>query len=74
MVGFVGPGIGPNAELATELHQPAPAAQQEPASSSSGPALPMPTQNLQNEQLDAPMELGAQGRRERKGAQGSAAK
>ena len=29
---------------------------------------PMPTQNLQKEQMDSPMELGAQKRRERKGA------
>ena len=41
----------------------APAAQQEPASSSSGPAAPVPTQNLQNEQMDSPMELGAQEQR-----------
>ena len=40
----VGAGIGPIAEPATEPQQPAPAAQQEPASSSSGPAVPMPTQ------------------------------
>ena len=47
----VGAGVGPIAEPATEPQQPAPAAQQEPASSSSGPVVPMPTQNLQNEQL-----------------------
>ena len=49
----------------------APAAQQEPASSSSGPAAPMPTQNFQNEQIDSPMELGPQERGERKGARPS---
>ena len=68
--GPVGAGVGPIAELAIEP-QPAPAAQQEPASSSSGPALPMPTQNLQNEQLDSPMEMVAQERRERKGTRPS---
>ena len=64
----VGAGIGPIAEPATEPRQPPPAEQLEPASSSSGPAVPMPTQNLQKEQLDSPTELGAQERRERKGA------
>ena len=49
----------------------APEAQQEPASSSSGPAAPMPIQNFQNEQMDSPMELGPQERRERKGARPS---
>ena len=39
-----------------ESQESAPAAQQEPASSSSGPAAPMPTQNLQNEQMDSPMD------------------
>ena len=56
---------------ATESHEPAPAAQQEPASPPSGPAAPMPTQNLQNERMDSPMELGEQERRERKGARPS---
>ena len=69
--GPVGTGVGPIIEPATESQEPAPVAQQEPASSSSGPAAPMPTQNLQNEQKDSPMELGAQERRERKGAQPS---
>ena len=67
----VGAGAGPIAEPATESQEPAPAAQQEPASSSSGLAAPMPTQNLQNEQMDSTMELGAQERRERKGARPS---
>ena len=69
--GPVGAGVGPIAEPATESQEPVPAAQQEPASSSSALAAPMPTQNLQNEQLDSPMELGAQERRERKGARPS---
>ena len=49
----------------------APVAQQVPASSSSGPAAPMPTQNFQNEQMDSPVELGPTERRERKGARPS---
>ena len=52
-------------------NESAPVVQQEPASSSSGPAAPMPTQNLQNEQMESPMELGAQERLERKGARPS---
>ena len=63
--------VGPITEPATESQESAPAAQQEPASSSSGPAAPMPAQNLQNEQMDSPMELGPQERRERKGARPS---
>ena len=66
-----GTPVGPIAEPTTESQVPAPIAQQEPASSSSGPAAPMPTQNLQNEQMDSPMELGPQERRERKGARPS---
>ena len=65
--GPVGAAVGQIA--GTEPQQPPPAAQ--PASSSSGLAAPMPAQNLQNEQMDSPMELGAQERRERKGAQPS---
>ena len=63
--------VGPIIEPATESQESASVAQQEPASSSFGPAAPMPTQNLQNEQMDSPMELGAQERRERKGARPS---
>ena len=63
--------VGPITEPATESQESAPAAQQEPASSSSGPTAPMPTQNFQNEQMDSPMELGPQERRERKGARPS---
>ena len=43
----VGTPVGPISEPTSESHEPAPAAQQEPASSSSRPAAPMPTQNLQ---------------------------
>ena len=63
--------VGTIPELATESQEPAPAAQQEPASSSSGLAAPMPTRILQNEQMDSPMDLGPQERRERKGARPS---
>ena len=65
----VGTPVGPNTEPATESHEPAPAAQQEPASSSSGPAAPMAAQHYRNEQMDSPM--GPQERRERKGARPS---
>ena len=63
--------VGLDTPPATESQEPARAAQQEPASSSSGPAAPIPTQNLQHEQMDSPMELGPQERRERKGARPS---
>ena len=52
--------FGPITEPATESQESAPAAQQEPASSSSGLAAPMPAQNLQNEQMDSAVELGPQ--------------
>ena len=65
-----GAGVGPIAEPATEPQQPAPAAQQEPASSSSGLAAPMPTQL--SEQADGFTDgVGPQERRERKGARPS---
>ena len=67
----VGTPVGPITEPTSESHEPAPAAQQEPASSSSSPAASMPTQNLQSEQMDSPMELGPQERTERKGARPS---
>ena len=60
--------VGPILEPATESQDSAPVALQEPASSSSGLAAQMPAQNLQNEQMDSPMELEAQ---ERKGARPS---
>ena len=50
--------VGPITEPAIKSQESAPVAQQEPASSSSGPAAPMPTQNLENEQMDSPMEMG----------------
>ena len=69
--GPVEASVGPITEPATKSQESAPAAQQEPTSSSSGPAAPMPTQDLQNEQMDLSMELGAQERRERRGARPS---
>ena len=68
--GPVGAGVGPITEPATESQEPAPAARQEPASSSSRLASPMPTQHLQNEQMDSQLELAAQERRERKRRRG----
>ena len=50
--------VRPITEPATESQESSPAAQQEPASSSSGLAAPMPAHNFQNEQTDSPMELG----------------
>ena len=47
--GPVGTGVGSIIESATESQEPAPVAQQESASSSSGLAASMPTQNLQND-------------------------
>ena len=63
--------VGPITEPATESQESAPAAQQEPASSTTGPAVPMPAQSSQNEQPDSPMEMGAQERRSRQGARPS---
>ena len=57
--------VGPITELATESQESAPAARP------SCPAAPMRTQNFENEQMDSPMELGPQERRERKGARPS---
>ena len=67
----VGTPVGPITEPTSESQEAAPAAQQEPATSSSRPAAPMPTQNLQNEQMDSPMELGPQEHRKREGARPS---
>ena len=69
--GSVGVGIGPIAEPTVESQEPASTVQQEPASSSSDIAPPMPTQNLQDERMDSPMELDAQECRESKGARPS---
>ena len=63
----VGAGIGSIAKMTVELQQPTVVMQQEPSpSSSSSPAAPMQevTQNIQNEQMDSPMEMGAQEHRE----------
>ena len=56
--------------MTVELQQPTGVMQQKPSSSpSSGPTAPMqePTQNILNEQMDSPMEMGAQERREQRG-------
>ena len=58
--------------MTSELQQPTAVMQQEPSSSpSSGPTTPMqePTQNIQNKQMDSPMEMGAQEHREQRGVQ-----
>ena len=54
--------------MTVELQQPTAVMQQEPSSSSSSPTAPMqePTQNIQNEQMESPMEMGAQEHRERR--------
>ena len=55
--------------MTVELQQPTAVMQQEPSSSSSSPTAPMqePTQNIQNEQMDSPMEMGAQEHTEQRG-------
>ena len=66
----VGAGIGSIAKMTVDLQQPTAVMQQEPTSSpSSSPPAPMqePTQNIQNEQMDSPMEMGAQEHREQRG-------
>ena len=66
----VGAGIGSIAKMTVALQQPTAVMQQEPSSSpSSGPTTPMqePTQNIQNEQMDSLMEMGAQEHREQRG-------
>ena len=67
----VGTRVEPITESDSKSHEPAPTTQQESASSSSDPAASMPTQNLQNEQMDSTTELGPQERRERQGARPS---
>ena len=65
----VGAGIGSIAKMTVELQQPAAVMQQETSSSSSStPTAPMqePTQNIQNEQMDSLMEMGAQEHREQR--------
>ena len=63
----VGAGFGSIAKMTVELQQPTAVMQQEPSPSSS-PTAPMqePTQNIQNEQMDSPMEMGAQEHREQR--------
>ena len=63
----VGAGVGSIAKMTVELQQPTVVMQQEPSPSSS-PTAPMqePTQNVQNEQMDSPMEMGAQEHREQR--------
>ena len=59
----VGAGVGSIAKMTVELQQPTAVMQQEPSTSPSfSPTAPMqePTQNVQNEQIDSPMEMGAQ--------------
>ena len=68
----VGAEIGSIAKMTVELRQPTAVMQQEPSPSSSfSPTALMqePTQNIQNEQMDSPMEMGAQEHREQKGVQ-----
>ena len=59
----VGAGVGSIAKMTVELQQPTVVMQQEPSTSPSfSLTAPMqePTQNVQNEQMDSPMEMGAQ--------------
>ena len=65
-----GAGIGSIAKMTVELQQPTAVMQQKPSSSSS-PTAPMqePTQNILNEQMDSPMDMGAQERREQRKVQ-----
>ena len=65
----VGAGIGSIAKRTVELQQPTAVMQQEPSPSpSSSLTAPMqePTQNIQNELTDSPMEMGAQEHREQR--------
>ena len=66
----VGAGVGTIATMTVELQQqPTAVMQQEPSpSSSSSPSAPMqePKQNIQNEQMDSPMGMGAQEHREQR--------
>ena len=65
----VGAGIGSITKMTVELEQPTAVMQQEPSPSpSSSPTAPMqePEQNIQNELMDPPMELGAQEHREQR--------
>ena len=66
----VGAGVGSIAKMTVQLQQPTAVIQQGPSPSpSSSPTAPMqePTQNIQNEQMDSPMEMGAQEYKEQSG-------
>ena len=65
----VGAGVGSIVKMTVELQQPTAVMQQEPSPSSfSSPTAPIqgPTQNVQTEQMDSPMEMGAQVHREQR--------
>ena len=67
----VGAGIGSIAKKIVDVQQPTAVMEQEPSPSSpssSSPTAPVqePTQNIQNEQMDSPMEMGAQEHREQR--------
>ena len=65
----VGAGVGSIAKMTVELQQPTAVMQQEPSPSPfSCPTAPMqePTQNIQNELMDSPTEMGAQEHREQR--------
>ena len=67
--GAVGAGVGSIAKMTVEIQQPTAVMQQEPSPSPfSSLTAPMqgPTQNVQNEQMDSPMEMGAQVPREQR--------
>ena len=65
----VGAGVGSITKMTVELQQPTAVMQQEPSPSPfSCPTAPMqePTQNIQNELMDSPTEMGAQEHREQR--------
>ena len=62
----VGVGVGSIAKMTMVLQQPTAVMQQEPSPSSSPTAMQEPTQNIQNELMDSPMEMGAQEHREQR--------
>ena len=65
----VGAGVGSIAKMTVELQQPTVVMQQEPSPSPFfSPTAPMqePTQDIQNELMDSPMEMGAQEHREQR--------
>ena len=62
-------GVGSIVKMTVELQQPTAMMQQEPSPSpSSSPTAPMQelTQNIQHEQMDSPMDMGAQEHREQR--------